>query len=90
VFQPLSIVISAVPTSRIKLVCCAVRRPMMRWGGHGRMRVCCVLSIIPIGIRRGLMGEAMVDRGGCDGIEKFIDGSALVCMRVVHRPIHSW
>ena len=30
----------------------------------------------------------MVDRGGCDGIEKFVDGSTLVCVRVVYRAVH--
>jgi hypothetical protein len=34
------------------------------------------------------MGDAMVDRGGCDGIEKFVDGSTLVCVRVVYRAVH--
>jgi hypothetical protein len=34
------------------------------------------------------MGETMVDRRGCDGVEEFIYGSALMGMRVVNGPIH--
>jgi hypothetical protein len=88
-FYPLSIVIRPVPAGRIKLVCCAVRCPMMRWWGHGRMCIGCSLGIMPIRIGRGLIREGLVNRGGgCDGIKEFIDGGTFVRMRVMDRPIH--
>ena len=54
------------------------------------MGVGCTLSIMAIGVGWGLMGETMVDRRGCYGIEEFIYGGALVGMRVVDGPIHRW
>ena len=47
---------------------------------------------IMMAIRKGrrLVREAMVDHrgGGCDGVEEFIYGGALMGMGVVNSPIH--
>jgi hypothetical protein len=53
---------------------------MCIWGGRG------ILMAIRIG--RGRVGMAMVDGGGCDGIEKLDYGGRLVGMRVLEAPIH--
>jgi len=44
--------------------------------------------MMTIRVGRRLVGKPMVDRRGCDGVEEFIYGGALVSMRVVNGPIH--
>jgi len=91
VVYPLPIVICPIPTGRVKLVCCAaIRGPMIGGRWHGRMCIWCGCGIM-MAIRKGrrLVGEAVVDRRGgrgCDRVEEFIYGGALMGMRVVNCP----
>ena len=62
---------------------------MIGRGRHGRMGVRGGWGkMMTIRVGRRLVGKPMVDRRGCDGVEEFIYGGALVSMRVVNGPIH--
>ena len=53
------------------------------------MRVCGTLGVMRIRIGRRLVGKAVVDGRGSDGVEQLIYGCPLVSVRVVD-PIHRW